>query len=76
MQPALAKKLARRFGEEATKELLLSTVLHVRQGLERERGRGREMPVLCAGSRTWTEQTCMHEMRVAQDRHCPAKQVT
>ena len=27
MQPALAKKLARRFGEEATKEVLLSTVL-------------------------------------------------
>ena len=30
---ALAKKLARKFGEEATKEVLLSTVLHVRQRL-------------------------------------------
>ena len=26
------------------------------------------MPVLCASFLTWTEQTCMHQMRVAQYR--------
>ena len=82
---ALAKKLARRFGEEVTEELLLSTVLHVRQRLglirrwgEREGGRQREGDACLVHqlSDLEFEQTRMHQVRVAQHKRCPAKQVT
>ena len=78
---AALAKLARRFGEEATEELLLSTVLHVRQRLglirrwrvserererEREGGRGSKMPVLRATFRHALRANMYAQMRVAQ----------